>query len=291
MPAEPSAPRAESPCRLAVYPAHDAPRAVVLRRGPSAWCRLSLWHTDTDTFEHGQWLHARVYERRCDLAWDGELFVAFAARGAPHPNARADSWIAVSRPPWFTALALWWVGGTYCAGGFFTGPRALWTGFRDGPDQGALPAWLDGSPDLPVRDTTNDWTERTVFMNRLLRDGWTRVEGSRQETWERPHPSLHWTLAMSLAERDFTAYGGRHGAEFAVRLGPDVDPVPLGQATWADWDRRGRLALARDGRLLTWDPAAGFTEIADFNPQRPETGAAPAEAAQWPPAPRLRPSA
>src|SRR5215211_8035407 len=68
---------AESPCRLFVYLAGDAPIGVVLRRGPSAWVRLSLWHTDTDEFEHGQWMRCRVYERRCDLSADGSLFASF----------------------------------------------------------------------------------------------------------------------------------------------------------------------------------------------------------------------
>src|SRR5689334_17277023 len=95
------------PCRLFVYLARDAPIGVVLRRGPSDWVRLSRWRTDTDGFEHGQWMRARVYERRCDLSPDGSLFVAFV-RGQPdEPAPNRDTWIAVSRPPWFAALALW----------------------------------------------------------------------------------------------------------------------------------------------------------------------------------------
>jgi len=88
---------AESPCRLFVYLAGDAPIGVVLRRGPSAWVRLSLWHTDTDEFEHGQWMKARVYERRCDLSADGSLFLAFV-RGAPNPGNR-DSWLTMHTSP------------------------------------------------------------------------------------------------------------------------------------------------------------------------------------------------
>jgi hypothetical protein len=46
-------------CRLFVYLARRAPVAVALRRGPSDWARLSLWHTDTDRIEHGQWISIR----------------------------------------------------------------------------------------------------------------------------------------------------------------------------------------------------------------------------------------
>ena len=31
--------------------------------------------------------------------------------------SKTDTWIAISRPPYFTALALWWVCGTSCTGG------------------------------------------------------------------------------------------------------------------------------------------------------------------------------
>ena len=64
-------------CRLFVYLARTAPVAAVLRRGPTDWARLSLWRTDTDTFEHGQWIKGRIYERRSDISSDGSLFAAF----------------------------------------------------------------------------------------------------------------------------------------------------------------------------------------------------------------------
>ena len=41
-----------------------------------------------------------------------------------------DSWVAVSRPPWFTALALWFVGGTFCTGGYFPDAGKFWLGFE-----------------------------------------------------------------------------------------------------------------------------------------------------------------
>ncbi|MFN8558506.1 MAG: hypothetical protein U0531_14570 [Dehalococcoidia bacterium] len=177
------------PCRLTVFLARSAPVAVVLRRGPSDWARLSLWRTDDDRIEHGQWFHGRVYERRCDVSDDGSLFVYFARQSrAGTPPAR-ESWVAVSRPPWFTALALWSVGTTYCLGGYFPTPRALWTAFSDPPDQGVLPRGLrtvTGPP--PFIDRTTESTNRTVFMNRLMRDGWTAAPDAPADTWRRPSP-------------------------------------------------------------------------------------------------------
>jgi hypothetical protein len=40
---------------------------------------LIRWHLDDDTFDFGQWLKGRVYERRCDLSREGDLLLYFAA--------------------------------------------------------------------------------------------------------------------------------------------------------------------------------------------------------------------
>ncbi len=193
--------------------------------------------------------------------------------------------MAVSRPPWFTALALWFVGGTYHMGGFFPDRHTLWSGFTiDPPDEGVLPGWLAQSGRLPPYvDRTNNWTERTVWFNRLLRDGWERVEDTAPETWECRNRAGDQTLVMThLSEADFAANGGPHVVEYAVRYERTADILPLGPATWADWDQRGRLILAQHGRLLHWQAPGAIHEIADFNPQLPEPTPAPAEAKEWP---------
>jgi hypothetical protein len=276
-----------SPCRLFVYLAREAPVGVVLRRGPSDWVRLSLWHTGDDRFEHGQWMRARVFERRCDLSADGALFAAFV-RGTAGPNqGNTDTWVAVSRPPFFTALALWFVGGTYCTGGYFPEQQRFWLGWDSPqPDQGRLPSWLKMTGERPSYiDGTNDWTDRTVWINRLLRDGWTRCEGAVPESWERPNPAGDLILRMRIVTNlDFHAFGGRYVIEYAVRYVPDGDEIEIGRATWADWDHRGRLIVGQDGRLLQWQPAR-ITAIADFNDQVPDPRPAPPWATDWTKAP------
>jgi hypothetical protein len=277
-------------CRLVVYLAREAPLGVVLRRGPSDWVRLSLWHTDTDEFAHGQWMRGRVYERRADLSAEGSLFVYFARRASGPDQAGRDTWVAVSRPPFFTALALWFVGGTYHTGGYFPERETVWAGFGAGmPDQGVLPAWLRPAPNLPPYvDRTNNWPERTVWLNRLLRDGWARVPDERPETWRRLDPSGRLWLEMTIrSEADFTAYGGPFVVEYALVPVAGDEIVPLGPATWADWDQTGRLVLARDGCLWNALPAGESTLIADFNDQTPDPTPSPEWARSWP-APPVR---
>jgi len=284
----------ESPCRLSVLLARDAPVGVVLRRGPSDWVRLSLWHTDSDVIEHGQWMSARVYERRCDVSPDGRLFAYFARKDSRRvaDDIGADSWIAVSRPPWFTALAVWAVGSTWCAGACFAGTRSLFAAHvTSPPDRGSLPGWLSLSKDPPHLDRTNEWTDRTVYFSRLLRDGWSPIPdvAAANPWWERRSPDgAQALLMMPRHDASFNDYGGRHTTDYALRDEATGSVRELGAANWADWDHNGRLALARDGRLLIWRSPGAMHELADFNPQTPDPEPAPPEATRWPDAPSRR---
>jgi hypothetical protein len=281
-----------SPCRLYVYLARDAPVGVILRRGPSAWVRMSLWHTDTDEIEHGQWFAGRVYERRCDLSPDGRLFTYFARKESARTMAEvgADSWIAVSRPPWFTALALWTIGSTWCAGTHFHDERTLFAAhITTPPDRGTLPPWLALTKDPLHLDRSPEWTDRTVHFSRLLRDGWTPVPGleTTNPCWERHSPDGQRTLIMTpRADASVTDYGGTHIDEYALRDERDGSTLEIAPATWAGWDQRGRLVVARNGALHEIDESGARRLIASFNDQAPDPQPAPPEAARWPSAPR-----
>ena len=99
--------------RLHVFLASRAPVGLILRRGPSRHFQLIRWDVSCDRFERGQWMKGRVYEDRSHLSPDGRLFVYFAANW----KTRHGTWTAISRPPYFTALALWHKGDTWGGGG------------------------------------------------------------------------------------------------------------------------------------------------------------------------------
>lgn len=111
--------------KLFVIHAKDAPTAVILRRGPSAWYHVISWNTQTDDIEHGAWVKGHIHEEKCDLSFDGKLFVYFLHKEGYTQDNLPNSWTAISRPPWLKALALWPQGDTYCGGGRFTGNRQL----------------------------------------------------------------------------------------------------------------------------------------------------------------------
>ncbi|MCP5086024.1 MAG: hypothetical protein GY952_04355 [Rhodobacteraceae bacterium] len=108
--------------RLHLFFATDNSKAVILRQGPSKTFRMVLWDRADDTFEDGQWLKHKVYVDRCDLSPDGEHFVYFALDGRWKAEAKG-SYTAISRPPYFTALALFPQGDTWGGGGCFLDSR------------------------------------------------------------------------------------------------------------------------------------------------------------------------
>ncbi len=282
----------ESPCRLVVFLARDAPLGVVLRRGPSPWTQLSLWHTDTDTFVRGQWFKGRVYERRCDVSADGSLLLYFARKTTRRvlTSPGTDTWLALSRPPWFTALALWFLGGTYWSGGYFPDRQSVWLGgIPETPDQGNLPSWLRPTKQVPYIDRSSNWTEQTVYRNRLLRDGWTPRDGPEHAlgVWERCQPHGRHGLVMTPhSDRDYTAHGGPHVVTYLLAAARERGVEPLGRATWADWDQQGRLILAQHGCLVHWESPGVLRELANFNHDTPDPQPAPPWATTWPDRPR-----
>src|SRR5256885_15981896 len=121
------------PCRLFVILARKADKAVIIRRGPTRWVHLSLWHTDTDRIEHGQWFHGRIYERRCDLSPNGSLFIYFAQKKNRYTQEDKEytyAWTTISKPPYLTGLALWPKGDCWHGGGLFIDNKTVWLNHR-----------------------------------------------------------------------------------------------------------------------------------------------------------------
>jgi hypothetical protein len=104
--------------RLHLFFATQNNTAVILRQGPTKQFRLILWHRDTDAFEDGQWLKHKVYVERCDLSPDGSHFIYFVLDGKWSADTQG-SYTVISRPPYFTALALFPQGDTWGGGGVF----------------------------------------------------------------------------------------------------------------------------------------------------------------------------
>jgi hypothetical protein len=255
---------------LFVILARKAPYGVIFRRGPSRHVRLIGWRTDSDTFEYGQWLKGRIYERRCDLSPRGHFLIYFAADF--RRSRELDSWTAISRPPWLTALALWPKGDCWHGGGLFETEQTIFLNHR--PESADL---VEGC-NLPrrwrvkanARAQGEDWP---IYAQRLIRDGWTLVqEGCEIEhgqikqrqtgvwirydppmIWERKHPSSRGTTLRMLCRGIKELNGPWYLLDYEVRERVGR-PVLIERSQWADWDRNGDLLYAKDGALFRARP-------------------------------------
>jgi hypothetical protein len=295
---------------LFVILAREAPRAVILRRGPSRSVLQVGWDTGTDRFTEGQWLRGRIYERRCDLSPNGELLLYFAAKwGTP-----MKTWSAISRVPWFTALALYPKGDAWGGGGLFEGPRSVVLNHPYGlPDPKLAPGYA-----LPPRFRVRDMGLRSrggedfpVYGLRLERDGWVPVPpdeargievADRSPSWHRYDPPIvlrklqptvraHTARALTLEQRVLGVHeSGGSGdwwlVEHALRASGRV-VCELGRTEWADWDRTGDLLFARDGVLFRLPRPTAETsieearELIDLRDRRFEARASPPAARRW----------
>jgi hypothetical protein len=270
--------------------------AIIFRRGPSKWVEIIRWDTASDSIERGHWFHGRIYQRRCDLSPDGSKLIYFASKftGATVKDKEYTyAWTAISKPPWLTALALWPKGDCWHGGGLFRDERTVWLNHKleeAKPHPSHLPKGLRVVPN-PGAHGEDD----PIYAERLTRDGWELRQawdceyaggnrGFRTNTPEvrvRQHPSEP-TIGLRM-ERYLRGY--RYSEIFRVEGAEVHRDVPLAGADAAHWDRRGRLAVLHQGRLLTAELDGHRIErprvVADFTEDRPAELEAPPSAKAW----------
>ncbi len=270
---------------------------VVLRRGPSRYVEMLRWDLASDRVEAGQWIRARVYERRCDLTPNGDHLVYFAATN----RGPLGSWTAVSRPPYFTALALFPNAmGCWGGGGLFADRNTLllnhWPANREAKEGMKLPSHvrLEG---LGVHAGRGE--DDPIWTTRLIRDGWrvvqhgeTRWVGFGRESHfvcDPPrvyakacprHPALDLVMTIrGLGETNGPWYMTAHHVVTSSGV------VELGDSDWADWDENGDLLLAKDGALHRLVRRDGWLAepalVADLRDHTFRSVIAPAHARRW----------
>ena len=289
-----NAQRRES-ARLWVILAREAPMAVIFRRGPSKQVRLIKWNLHNDTFECGQWFKGRIYEKRCDLSPDGKLLIYFASKQMP-PNF--PTWTAISKPPWFTALALWPHVSCWNGGGYFVTNQSVVL------DPGPLPFSTEPAPGFQVKKLrvtiapTQPGEDAPVWETTLQRDGWTLSKLGRQhppgggirgmlinppECWCKPHPIKPLVLEMAIHGIGGSGQRGWYHIRYQVLSQADTG-LPEMDTDWADWDPKGDLLYARDGKIFRQQHRDGEfrppIELINLNEQKFENIEAPPAAQQ-----------
>jgi len=281
----------KSPARLFVLLAREEPVGVIFRRGPSKQVLLIKWNLRDDTFETGQWFKGRIYERRCDLSPNGKFLIYFAVKQKPP----LYSWTAISKPPYFTALALWRKGDCWNGGGWFLDNKTirlnhgslddpeLRRGFRPGPIKIAGYAEFRGEDD-------------TVWDIVRKRDGWSchnegeSIDRGGVRGWDLDPPQT-WTKIGRrgyLLEQSIVGIGGKAAPWYQIEyrvLKEGKVLFDIGRADWADWDHKGNLLFAKDGcifrQYLSSLNRPEPRQLADFDDLKFEDVPAPASAKDW----------
>lgn len=259
--------------RLFIVQAPEAGVAVIIRRGPSRFFQLIRWDMRTDEFERGQWFKGRIYARRCDLSPDGELLVYFAAKFKIR-GSYPYSWTAVSRAPWFTALALWPKGDCWAGGGLFTGNRSLMLNHHPEqaiPHPNHIPRGLTVTANPGARGEDDP-----LYSQRLERDGWVCTK-----SWEVDFEASGFHYTTRVPERRVKRHvtlplavimerrldGLTYRESFEVE-GLDSLVVPE-KTEWLDWDSRGRLFALCAGQVQVADVAGGTPDFGFSRTSRP----------------------
>jgi hypothetical protein len=306
-------PKKPVPARLWVYLARNASMGVILRRGPSDWVQMIRWETKSDVFTPGQWFHGRIYERNCDVSPNGQLFVYSTYKpGNWKANPQiGDSWTAISKPPYFTALALWPGPGSWEGGGYFDDDKSM-----------ALNHWIENRNPHPDHQPPSQFEvlERddgiylsgSVFEHRLRRDGWrfkesagrSRVRPLKLQSEQQQHDSgmpivrfksvgditllcngyVNHRLLMDRGLYRHSPYNVIPVYRYRIFNESFNKEYHLPNIAWADFDQHNRLVLARNGKIFAARiDAAGLalTELADFNANQPEAIESPDWAKKW----------
>lgn len=279
--------------RIYVLPAAHAAQALVVRRGPTRWWHLLEWNLEKPALRSGAWLKGTLYPRRCGLSPDGKIFGYFVHKQR-QDRSWPDSYFAVSKAPWFRALAAWETVGTWTGGCQFDdhGNLIVEAAMNAKPFVGSFPKRVI------YRGLDTNWLRRDI-ANELSR-GWTLWDIEEDERiFDIPlkqTPALLLSAAnpqvpsseLVLAHRgtDFTR-PAMEGAQltYLLRDSRTESFRTLRGVQWADWAADGRLLTARtNGFLEIHEPCDSewiCTWKADLSEMKPNPEPAPDSAQHW----------
>ena len=268
---------------LHVILARESTRAIIFRRGPSNNWAFIGWDRKDDTFQLGQWIKGRHHPKRGDISPDGEHILYFHCRY--RQKEAVNSWTAISRWPFVTAVTFHPAGNSYIGGGLWVDSKRYWLNDWENNRHGV--GYLDTSlmqmakfdPGFPQYGE-----DMSVYIARLARSGWKFLEtvvekrtGSRYGVTEERDTLIGFRLNRRVTE-DWTLCvlchcgGGRpvgkpcYWDEYWLESAHDIK-LSLPDWEWGDVDG-SRLVWSVEGRLWMGQVGEGGLEdpklLADF---------------------------
>jgi hypothetical protein len=263
--------------------AEDTDIVAIFRRGPSRWAHVGAWHIASASYSPGAWLYGVLYPQRCDLSPDGELLCYMALHASRW--SVGETYIAVSRLPWLTALAAWPTFGTWSRGGYFVRNSSV---LELGPPKVGDVEGLRGrygiaeaAPHSFAVERRRGWTETADTPPRLGSDMWDERRGARVRM-QKPAPGQP-ALTLRVHGR-YAAFRDGQPSDCNYELVADGQVHPLLDVQWAEWDRQGNLLVATvGGHLQILDVQRGLEVLSDvdLSMMSPDPTPPPVGATSW----------
>jgi hypothetical protein len=270
--------------------ARDADSAVIFRRGPSQQVCLIGWDLRGHTFERGQWLKGRIYERKCDLSPNGRKLVYFAANF--RRTSELATWTAVSSVPYLKAHVLWGGAGTWNDISLFETNGLLRLAVY-GAESAVVPHGGFSVPrqlQVEPKPWPGHFYKRADHL-RLIRDGWlvhegdaiyrgAQESGEHQLIYHRPllgkgHGAR---LEMAVTNSGASSFVFCDGVGDAVPLAADWADVRGKTIYFSDGGHLSRISFSENGKRIDF---AAPKRLADFGDMKFEAIAAPGSALTW----------
>jgi hypothetical protein len=267
---------------LFVLLACEAPVGVIFRRGPRDWTQMIHWDTKKDIFTLGQWFKGRLYLQRSGLSPNGKLLIYFAAKyhRPSNPPHSFPVWTAISKPPYFTALRFLSDFDTYGGGGIFIDDHTVFHN-NTSPTDGV---WDRPHPGLTIISKPGFFSPTALYYHHLWSNGWKWIEHEPYtdsdsmvqplfgedalpaSLFQRGIEPIKWYKEVGQYKLIYTYTFKKVRYELTHHKKDYADP--LDKVEWADFDHRGRIILAKQGKLFTATfnhQGLALKELADFN--------------------------
>ena len=240
-------------CRLFVIMARQGRVAAIFRHDVKNLTRMIRWDLESDSFQPGQWFKGTVFDRFADLSPQGDYLIYYAAK--PGRELTPPAWTAVSRPPYFTALAMWPQTQVGAGGGLFDADRAIRLNHR--ADEMDLAKGFRLRNGMTVlRRAWDGSAGQDMYHERLLRDGWGLSDpAARYNANDKMSPlyekrSMAGAALLMQTTREAGPPGNRDRADYEVLSADGSVWLRLDRTDWADWDQNGDLLVSQNGCLF-----------------------------------------